>query len=840
MRSENPRIVWTNCEQREGVTSEEIGSRLLDERMLTFRRRSSTRVYVAKKSIAEKQPGRVNYLTRVPRSGKRLCLSEPAEEIESDSSGDLADIRWLERNGTEEKRLGEPFVHESVGNAMPAPAVRGPGKMFGNFYSRKRLRNHSWVGSDSSSSSGRGETNDSRFKIVFSRRLKNAKPDVVNDFDKVKGCCHLGETKDFFRKSKSELLETIDINQSELWTSFRDPLVLGVLSKSSCDDSLLKFRRIFLSIIIWMRGTRMNLKNFAAFLFSEPMLNTFLQRDILFLPAADHNKIFLLGSSTYNFGTCKIYSSCESSPLICLNFLALPSYFKSLQFAALLGSRFLYFSLPTYPMSLNKKLNSDTQTMVCDSHVHVETNFPGTALSSSVISAVGKKAPISSRTSALDAQSTGRLRGSRLRKFQRKRNFLKFSSARKFSSMKKRRHIDDSFIFHSNGVRSTGISKNNHGGQTKEMKAALSDIKLNIDSVQCYANILVTADDRCWREERAVVLLELSGSGEWCLAVKIGSNLRYLHRPRDMKYTLNRFTHAHMWIAEDGWMLEFSERFDWLTFKELHAECRQRNNQPKEDVSAKVIPIPVFRDVPAYEDYRAGGFERPEHYIPMKHDDEILRASLSEAPYYDMDSEDEEWLQKHNSITSSVLLEDSFERMIFTFEKNAYCSSSNVISMEREPDNHEELGSKDVEADVYDYWLKKRKRKRAPLVRVFQGLSLRKPQLLQRPVLRKKRSLKRQRSQVGRGKPICWFDSKANEEAKAEALLKVEEAENAWRKSMEAAVPLRCRAQLLMENADLAAYKSVMALKIAEAIGSMSSEADPPCLDWLPEELLLN
>ncbi|KAK8969523.1 hypothetical protein KSP40_PGU014668 [Platanthera guangdongensis] len=81
---------------------------------------------------------------------------------------------------------------------------------------------------------------------------------------------------------------------------------------------------------------------------------------------------------------------------------------------------------------------------------------------------------------------------------------------------------------------------------------------------------------------------------------------------------------------------------------------------------------------------------------------------------------------------------------------------------------------------------------------------------------------------------------KANEEAKAEALLKVEEAENAWRKSVEVAVPLRCRAQLLMENADLAAYKSVMALKIAEAIGSMSSEVDPSGLDWLPEELLLN
>ncbi|KAK8953106.1 hypothetical protein KSP40_PGU002314 [Platanthera guangdongensis] len=78
---------------------------------------------------------------------------------------------------------------------------------------------------------------------------------------------------------------------------------------------------------------------------------------------------------------------------------------------------------------------------------------------------------------------------------------------------------------HSNGVRSNGFTKKNPGGQTKEMKAALSDIKLNIDSVQCNANILVTAGDRCWREERAVILLELSSSGEWCLVVKNGSHL---------------------------------------------------------------------------------------------------------------------------------------------------------------------------------------------------------------------------------------------------------------------------------------------------------------------------
>ncbi|KAK8915975.1 hypothetical protein KSP39_PZI022259 [Platanthera zijinensis] len=103
------------------------------------------------------------------------------------------------------------------------------------------------------------------------------------------------------------------------------------------------------------------------------------------------------------------------------------------------------FSLSSYLMYLNKKLNLDTQFGLCDSHVHLETNFLGAALSSSVIFGVDKKAPSSFQTSALDAQSTGRLRGSRLRKLQRKRNFLQVSSARNFSSMKRGRYIDDSF-----------------------------------------------------------------------------------------------------------------------------------------------------------------------------------------------------------------------------------------------------------------------------------------------------------------------------------------------------------------------------------------------------------
>lgn len=55
------------------------------------------------------------------------------------------------------------------------------------------------------------------------------------------------------------------------------------------------------------------------------------------------------------------------------------------------------------------------------------------------------------------------------------------------------------------------------------------------------------------------------------------------------------------------------------------------------------------------------------------------------------------------------------------------------------------------------------------------------------------------------------------------ALRKVEEAENSVKRSVEAAILKRQRAQLLMKNADLATFKAAMALKIAEAAIAASS-----------------
>jgi hypothetical protein len=55
------------------------------------------------------------------------------------------------------------------------------------------------------------------------------------------------------------------------------------------------------------------------------------------------------------------------------------------------------------------------------------------------------------------------------------------------------------------------------------------------------------------------------------------------------------------------------------------------------------------------------------------------------------------------------------------------------------------------------------------------------------------------------------------------------DAERAAKQATEKAVQLRARAQALMVNANLAAYKSVMALRIAEAASVSNSYRDLIC-----------
>ncbi|PKA55053.1 hypothetical protein AXF42_Ash003690 [Apostasia shenzhenica] len=874
VRSEKRRVIWKIGEVGEGLASAEaaaeIGSRVFPlpappaATMPSVARKSSTRVFVPKGSVTKK-PGIGNSSTRVLRSGKRLAVSEHVEKTGDRDFFGSPDIRLWERNGQNENGLSEQILPECDAIEKSATPLQGPGKMFEIVYCRKRRRIPSvgCVSLDTSSSN-----KDRMFGIVFSRKHNKKKPDL--NVDELDGCEEF-LVRDGVRQvclqiteSTRSLFKAAGNTRSELCCNTSDQPVILVLIEAS-SNSTFWFGNFLISLVLRMRNGRMRLRSLVAVLLSGPVSTVLPRHGIHFLPLTHRNRVsflhllsiclkfsvilippfslfqkFLHGSSVSNLGACKIDGSRESLPLLSVNFSALPSYFQGLHLVALLGSQYLPSALRrTY---LPFRCGDD------QCHVPMDTDFSGTLMLASVNPNMRTDRSLSVvEASALTARSAGiLLHGSRPRKLQKRRSFFR-DSRRTLRSTRNNRGIISLGSVHGKNVAtflddpgqmspSRGtlsklkrVSRKSYGEQMKEMKSILSEIRQNVDAIHCNANILVTKGDRCWREEGAQVMLEMSSSGDWCLAVKISGILKYLHKPQDVKCSFNRLNQAHMWVCEDGWRLEFCEKWDWLSFKELIAECLQRNIHPKEDNSVRIIPVPVFHVVPDYEDDTIVTFERPEQYIRMKHDDEILRAMVSDVPHYDMDSEDEEWLNRQNSGflnldsgAQSYVSGDSFERMIFAFERDAYYTPSKVLLLENELNGFEELGSKDRLAIVYDYWLKKRKQKQAPLVRVFQGLSVRKPQLLQKSVLRKRRSFKRQRSQVLRGNP----SSKAAEVARSEAKIKVHEAQDAWRRAVDVAIPLRWRAQLLMGNADLAAYRSAMALRIAEAIKAASEESD--------------
>lgn len=311
-------------------------------------------------------------------------------------------------------------------------------------------------------------------------------------------------------------------------------------------------------------------------------------------------------------------------------------------------------------------------------------------------------------------------------------------------------------------------------------------------------------------------MLELSNSNGWCVAVKLHGVTRVSLKPSEQRfYVVNRHTHAYVWAVEDGWKLEFPDKWDWLLFKELHIEGRERNSQ------GKIIPIPGVHEVSdGMGGTVADPFSRPVTDYIRTADDEVARA-LSRDSAYDMDSEDEEWLiqlkhgpsDRRRTRLNQISYED-FEKLITLFEKDAYNNPEEANDVDQLLSRHPALGKGDNVLAIYGYWTNKRDKKGTPLLRIFQGApAVRRGRPSQKSSVKKKRSVKRpQRSQPGRGKPGFFLQG-----GEGEALQRVVEADRAAKQAVDKAVQLRSRAQALMERANLAAYKSVMAVRIADA-----------------------
>lgn len=297
----------------------------------------------------------------------------------------------------------------------------------------------------------------------------------------------------------------------------------------------------------------------------------------------------------------------------------------------------------------------------------------------------------------------------------------------------------------------------------RKSRSSLAGSRENIDTSTCCANILVIEVDRCYREEGVVFDLVKSDSNQWFVAFEKDGTRRYSVMVQQVMRpcSFNRITHAIIWTCDNGWRLEFPNRRDWLIFKELYKECAQHNIQVPR-VSG--IPVPGVREVPSYSHSSRGSFKRPHSYITWK-DDELTRALAKGTANYDLDCDDELWLDKfnteffHDKRINKHVSADAFEQIINSFEKGFYCKQDDYSDVRVAVDLSMNLEKTEVLEAVHNYWMRKRKQKKSALARVFQCYQSRETHISPAVILGKKRSCNRQATRNGRGQQRTFSPS---------------------------------------------------------------------------------
>lgn len=297
----------------------------------------------------------------------------------------------------------------------------------------------------------------------------------------------------------------------------------------------------------------------------------------------------------------------------------------------------------------------------------------------------------------------------------------------------------------------------------KKLKSPLAGLIENVDTSTCFANILVIESDRCYREEGATFELVKSDPNQWFVAIDKDGTRRYDVMVQHVMKTcsFNRITHAIIWTCDNGWRLEFPNRRDWLIFKELYKECAEHNiKAPK----ASGIPVPGVREVPSYSQSSRGSFKRPHSYITCK-DDELTRALEKGTANYDLDCDDELWLDKfNNEFFQDKRIDEhvsavAFEQIINSFEKGLFCRQDDYSDVGVAVDLSMNLERKEVLEAVHNYWMRRRKQKKSALARVFQCYQPRETHVSPAVIIGKKRSCTRQATRSGRGQQRTFSSS---------------------------------------------------------------------------------
>ncbi|CAM0948363.1 unnamed protein product [Alopecurus aequalis] len=796
--------------------------------------RRSTRVFVPK-TQPRPQPG-----ARVTRSSKRLAFPD----------ADQSHSHWLRWEPGPQEDDERDKDHPSPPTPPPQPE-----RAFSAVYKRKRRQ------SLTSEDAGGGGSSDRRFGVVFTRKDKRRKlapfgPDAPGGLAAAFPCS--------LSREFASRIGFLDAHLLDGGRHQANPAaVLVVLVDASCPG---QFPRFLLPVLRWMRqGQRSRLRNLASFLNSSlALLSIFASCGLHFVRLQRRRAVsaLLQRRAALRCGWCELHVATRyQQPVLSVNFAALPFFFQGLHSAIALRHSIYIPAVIRWAMSF------------------VSAADPRDRLEAVSGSPSAQDAAEPCRLAQQDfvplEQAAGVVvHGLRLKKHQRKRSSMRHPLSRRRLvarfparaiavkqgalasqtllrpalaeqevsgepiqpkpaleiSLDLLENMDDSDVstpMGPNGMHKRISFKSPTIERTNE-RLALSEVRQNIDTFQCKANLLIIQADRGWREQGALIMLELTNSNGWCVAVKLNGITRVSLKPSEQRfYVVNRYTHAYVWAVEDGWKLEFLDKWDWLLFKELHIEGRERNSQ------AKTIPIPGVNEVSdGMEGTVKVPFSRPVPDYIRTADDEVARA-LSRDSAYDMDSEDEQWLIQLNhgapdrrSTRQNHISYDDFERIITVFEKDAYSNPEKNNDVDQLLSRYPALGKGDNVLTIYQYWTNKRCKKGTPLLRIFQGAPVRRGRLTQKSSVKKKRSFKRQKSQTGRGKPGFFFQDNGEEES---ALQRVLDADRAAKQAMEKAVQLRSRAQALMANANLAAYKSAMALRIAEAASISDTYRDHVC-----------
>ncbi|KZV31641.1 hypothetical protein F511_00445 [Dorcoceras hygrometricum] len=248
--------------------------------------------------------------------------------------------------------------------------------------------------------------------------------------------------------------------------------------------------------------------------------------------------------------------------------------------------------------------------------------------------------------------------------------------------------------------------------------------KKYLELLECSANVLVTQGDKGWRESGAHIFLEVADHNEWRLAVKFSGTTKYSYKVTHILQpgSTNRFSHAMMWRGGNDWVLEFPDRSQWALFKEMHEECYNRNIRA---ASVKHIPIP---GVWLVEERNDCGTEVPfvrnhtKYFRQVQTDVEM--AMDPSRVLYDLDSEDEQWLEAKNKSTDKHLCEEMsdvfMEKIIDMFEKGAYIQCRDNFTDAEIEELVMGIGYLEAAKVVYEYWRQKRERKGMPLIRHLQ------------------------------------------------------------------------------------------------------------------------